>query len=621
MLKTFVNEQIEKAIRAENYLVVLSGHGSGAIGDFLTDSDPQTALSIPKLRQLLGLIRIQFKKRRHVEHSNRHAAGKPLIDVLGMDSCLMSMAELCYEIREYADYLVGSEGFVQNTGWPYHRILESLRSSPEPEGFVKTIVQRYTCFYQDYEVAGVSTDISACNLKYLRQSNFIRNIRLLSDQLTNSVKNLAVIRELEQLDKQPTQLHKNLLSSQNKLKRHLNTRIASLRRKSGRKKLPAVHAKALSKLINAGQDLKKMSRNELNGWLNRNINTLRLLFGATIDKDPKEPGRYCPILVEYLTAQGLAGENLVRKLRALIHHKRNLEPRVANALIELRLEIELCVLNDAVGFKSALNALDKLAAMGVAESLDLQEGLRHLADLKRKTELAETVNLRQPQAKRQEWTTVLNAIHLAHHQAQSYKGDLYTDLFDFCDKLMALLPHSHRISKKCKDIKNAIEGSIVLKSCYAGAEFQHSHGVSLYFPWNARDYWHEYENLEFAQKTGWDDFLKSYLRATRRERRDAHKELATETITLRHGPLPYDPLVKAGTEDRIRVGTEDRIRAGTEDRIRAGTEDRVRAGTEDRIRAGTEDRIRGKLRFSSMKNPPDGFYRCECDCKKPRHSE
>ena len=45
------------------------------------------------------------------------------IDILGMDACLMSMAEVCYQIRESVDYTVASEAEQELDGWPYEGFL------------------------------------------------------------------------------------------------------------------------------------------------------------------------------------------------------------------------------------------------------------------------------------------------------------------------------------------------------------------------------------------------------------------------------------------------------------------------------------------------------------------
>ncbi len=71
------------------------------------------------------------------------------IDVLGMDACLMNMAEVAYQVRESADFLVGSEEVEPGEGWPYHTILADLTAQPtlSPREVSASIVKRYLAAY------------------------------------------------------------------------------------------------------------------------------------------------------------------------------------------------------------------------------------------------------------------------------------------------------------------------------------------------------------------------------------------------------------------------------------------------------------------------------------------
>jgi len=72
------------------------------------------------------------------------------IDILGMDACLMSMAEVYYQMRDVAEYSVGSEESEPGEGWPYDRILTALAAKPEmtPGELSKTIVSQYLASYK-----------------------------------------------------------------------------------------------------------------------------------------------------------------------------------------------------------------------------------------------------------------------------------------------------------------------------------------------------------------------------------------------------------------------------------------------------------------------------------------
>ncbi len=72
------------------------------------------------------------------------------IDIVGMDACLMSMVEVAYQMRDAADFSVGSEESEPGEGWPYDRILKALAAKPAmtPEEFSKTIVTEYMASYK-----------------------------------------------------------------------------------------------------------------------------------------------------------------------------------------------------------------------------------------------------------------------------------------------------------------------------------------------------------------------------------------------------------------------------------------------------------------------------------------
>jgi hypothetical protein len=86
---------------------------------------------------------------------------------------MMSTIEVAHEVRGSVDYLVGAEGFVQNAGWPYHRLLESLRGNPEPDELARQIVENYFRYYSDYLAAGVSTDQSVIYIGEPKWNDFL----------------------------------------------------------------------------------------------------------------------------------------------------------------------------------------------------------------------------------------------------------------------------------------------------------------------------------------------------------------------------------------------------------------------------------------------------------------
>ncbi|HSB70470.1 MAG TPA: clostripain-related cysteine peptidase [Candidatus Methylomirabilis sp.] len=110
------------------------------------------------------------------------------IDILGMDACLMSMVEIAYQIRDAAEYTVGSEETEPGDGWPYDRILKVLAAKPEmtPEALSKVIVTEYLASYR----AGDNVTQSALRLASL--TPLAGAVDRLSKALKNALANAAL---------------------------------------------------------------------------------------------------------------------------------------------------------------------------------------------------------------------------------------------------------------------------------------------------------------------------------------------------------------------------------------------------------------------------------------------
>jgi len=385
----------------DHYMVVLSGHGSGVVGEFLTTDKRLLGLSIPRLRKVLdsALQKIQKKL-------GQNAPKK--FDILGLDSCQMSMVEVAYEVRKQVKYLVGAEGFEPTTGWPYERILPLLntpQNGNDPDQFAGNIVKEYIQYYFPYTAADLSTNASALN---------ISNI------------------------------------------------------------------------------------------------------GTVVEK-----------LKEFTTTLKVASETKAER--------------------EERLSL----------------SREKLSE-----------------ELKRRIDRSE---LSDP--------ALLDAIVLSHRDAQGYKDEQYTDIWDFCDLLSARLEDLKlkfrkrakiydKLKKKCEELRDSIDpkeqrpgesavkfeerrkAALVLRSGYVGPKFQHSHGLSVLFPWatltdaaGTADLDH-YQLLDFAQDTAWDEFLRLYHRATIRPPRELNTEdeVFPSLLNRRSGlfaPIGKDPEVDPTQDPEI----------------------------------------------------------------------
>jgi hypothetical protein len=168
-VKSYILNLVDKCVEenpAENYMLVLSGHGSGSAGNRLfPGQNPADALSLKELNSLTKQIQNKLGKR---------------LDILALSCCLANMIEICHSLGEYnrekhafhpyANYLIGPEGFEPLTGWPFKEILESFAGNVVKKAGIdhiaKDIVDQYSAYYQEYTDAGISADLAAINLDF-----------------------------------------------------------------------------------------------------------------------------------------------------------------------------------------------------------------------------------------------------------------------------------------------------------------------------------------------------------------------------------------------------------------------------------------------------------------------
>ncbi|GAB4029616.1 MAG: hypothetical protein Fur0012_04280 [Elusimicrobiota bacterium] len=128
----------KSAYPAKKYMLIVWNHGSGwekSIGDVITkgisyDDESRNHINTPQLGQALKEI-----------------GG---VDVYGSDACLMGMAEVVYELKDSATYIVGSEETEPGDGYTYNDLLAPLAAKPTmtPSELAKTAVTAYVNHYK-----------------------------------------------------------------------------------------------------------------------------------------------------------------------------------------------------------------------------------------------------------------------------------------------------------------------------------------------------------------------------------------------------------------------------------------------------------------------------------------
>ncbi len=182
---------------ARRYMLVMWGHGNGADDENVANAAPHHAhrpdadgaaagsrhAPAPRRRaggagaRGIGLSHaaaldsdtVDFLDTRRFTQAlaaAREAIGREL-DILGMDACLMSGAEVCYQLRGGARFTVAPEGVAPLDGWPYDKILGELVARPSlaPDEVARLVAEQYLAAYADYEDVSVTQavcDLSRC---------------------------------------------------------------------------------------------------------------------------------------------------------------------------------------------------------------------------------------------------------------------------------------------------------------------------------------------------------------------------------------------------------------------------------------------------------------------------
>lgn len=146
-------------------------------------------------------------------------------------------------------------------------------------------------------------------------------------------------------------------------------------------------------------------------------------------------------------------------------------------------------------------------------------------------------------------------IQLAHLESQSFFNENYTDLYDFCYCLSRSCKTENLkcLKAACDAVIEELEindstnidarfSKIVVRSTNFGSVYQHSHGLSVYFPWtqplgdvkgSILERYKGYKfTVEFPPENSWQSFLELYLKKTQREPRDKFEISQDESLIL-----------------------------------------------------------------------------------------
>jgi len=142
-LVDFVEWAVKK-YPADHYVLIMSDHGMGWPGGF---TDPTArgrgADDVPLARAMGDILYLRELDRSLAQI--QHDTGIEKFDIIGLDACLMGMAEVYDTLAPYAKYAVASEETEPSVGWAYSAFLGALSRNPSmsPRELASLIVKSY----------------------------------------------------------------------------------------------------------------------------------------------------------------------------------------------------------------------------------------------------------------------------------------------------------------------------------------------------------------------------------------------------------------------------------------------------------------------------------------------
>jgi hypothetical protein len=164
-LRKFIDWSVHNHRDSEHYMLILFGHGPIVAGQsFLVSENPGSFL---RLEDLKGVLNTRF---------GGEGRKRKKLDILAFQNCVMNGIETAYEIRHHADYVIGSQGLVLASGWPYDKMIETVvktRSDALPASIAEKMLKVCARHMLDFTIMDRSSEQSACNLSELRNKDTI----------------------------------------------------------------------------------------------------------------------------------------------------------------------------------------------------------------------------------------------------------------------------------------------------------------------------------------------------------------------------------------------------------------------------------------------------------------
>lgn len=138
------------------------------IQDYTTGYSEDSSISIIELSNALN---------RFCKNQNKK------IEILQFDCCLMQMIEILWQLKDCADFIIGSQTELPGSGSNYSTLYKNLTSSLNTENCASSIIEN---FYEKYKNTLVSCAYSAVNMN--KFESFTNTFNIFFDKIKNDTK-------------------------------------------------------------------------------------------------------------------------------------------------------------------------------------------------------------------------------------------------------------------------------------------------------------------------------------------------------------------------------------------------------------------------------------------------
>lgn len=138
--------------KADHYGLIMWGHGTG-----WRDSD---TLSVKSSKAFAyDATTGTYMSLSHLKKAIENGLQSKKLDIIGFDTCFGGEIENLYELRNTANYIIGTPGLLVSAGWNYNTLFNDFSQKDEhtPDAFCESAIYQYSKEYIHKQNSSIST--------------------------------------------------------------------------------------------------------------------------------------------------------------------------------------------------------------------------------------------------------------------------------------------------------------------------------------------------------------------------------------------------------------------------------------------------------------------------------